>query len=77
MADQSGFEEYTGFTEPEVRQLCQRFNMDFEMAKSWYDGYVLTGFQHIYNPKSVVEAMRRHKSRDSFLQTIFPVKILL
>ncbi len=69
MADQSGFEEYTGFTEPEVRQLCQRFNMDFEMAKSWYDGYVLTGFQHIYNPKSVVEAMRRHKFSNYWTST--------
>ncbi len=61
MTDQSVFEEYTGFTEPEVRELCQRFGMDFIKTKNWYDGYELTDFKHIYNPKSVVEAMRRHK----------------
>ena len=31
--------------------------MDFVETSSWYDGYMLTRFHHIYNPKSVVEAM--------------------
>lgn len=61
MIDQDIFEEYTGFTEEEVQELCERFQMDFTETRSWYDGYGLTQFQHIYNPKSVVEAMRRHK----------------
>lgn len=69
MTDQSVFEEYTGFTEPEVRALCERFGMDFEETKSWYDGYELTGFKHIYNPKSVVEAMRRHKFSNYWTST--------
>lgn len=57
MTDQKVFEEYTGFTEMEVRVLCGRFGMDFEEVGSWYDGYMLKKFKHIYNPKSVVEAM--------------------
>jgi len=35
--------------------------MDFTLASSWYDGYMFTNFCHIYNPKSVVEAMRHHR----------------
>lgn len=57
MTSQKMFEEYTGFTEEEVKVLCVRFGMDFEKTSSWYDGYQFKRFQHIYNPKSVVEAM--------------------
>lgn len=57
MTDQKALEEYTGFTQEEVEALCRRFDMDFVEASSWYDGYLFTNFQHIYNPKSVVEAM--------------------
>ena len=41
--------------------LCERFDMDFVETRRWYDGYMFYKMQHIYNPKSVVEAMRRHK----------------
>ncbi len=61
MTDQDVFEEYTGFTEEEVKELCSRFDMDFLRTGSWYDGYVFTRFRHIYNPKSVTESMRRRK----------------
>lgn len=61
MLDQGFFEEYTGFTDGEVKELCERFSMDFAQAGSWYDGYQFTRFTHIYNPKSVVEAMLRHR----------------
>ncbi len=61
MTDQKDLEEYTGFTEGEVKELCDRFDMDFKEIGSWYDGYVFKRWKHIYNPRSVVEAMR---SRD-------------
>ena len=57
MTDQKALEEFTGFTEDEVQALCKRFGMDFMETSSWYDGYRFKKFQHIYNPKSVVEAM--------------------
>ncbi len=60
MTDQKMFEEYTGFTETEVQALCRQYDMDFEETNSWYDGYRLRTYQHIYNPKSVVEAMSCH-----------------
>ncbi len=58
MTNQKLLEEYTGFTDTEVRALCERFDMDFADACSWYDGYMLRKFRHVYNPKSVVEAMQ-------------------
>lgn len=57
MTNQRNFEEYTGFTEEEVKSLCVRFGMDFVEAGSWYDGYKFKRYKHVYNPKSVVEAM--------------------
>lgn len=57
MTDQKALEEYTGFTEDEVKKLCEQAQMDFAQTSSWYDGYSFTKFQHIYNPRSVVEAM--------------------
>ena len=50
-------EEYVGFTEMEVKELCQKFGMDFDEISQWYDGYSFTEFNHVYNPKAVVEAM--------------------
>ena len=69
MVDQSFFEEYTGFTEREVKALCKRYGMDFAEAGSWYDGYQFTRFRHIYNPKSVVEAMLRHRFSNYWTST--------
>lgn len=63
MIDQNVFEEYTGFTEQEVKELCKRFDMDFAQTSNWYDGYRFRQYQHVYNPRSVVAAMKcRHFS---------------
>ena len=49
--------EYFGFTEDEVKALCKKFHRDFEEIKAWYDGYLMPGNVHLYNPCSVVKAM--------------------
>ena len=51
--------KYFGFTEDEVKNLCDIYNMDFESVKAWYDGYSIDGY-HMYNPNSVVQAMLDH-----------------
>lgn len=67
------FEEYSmtdpvylvaffGFTEEEVSELCAQKNIDFTELQKWYDGYLLSGI-HIYNPKSVIDVMRRREFR--------------
>lgn len=53
--------EYVGFTEQEVQSLYEDYGMDFEQAKEWYDGYELGEGLHIYNPKSVVDSIRRKR----------------
>jgi len=69
MTDQGFFEEYTGFTDREVKDLCERYGMDFAEAGNWYDGYRFTEFPHVYNPKSVVEAMLRHRFSNYWTST--------
>ena len=68
MTDPGDLAEYFGFTEQEVIDLCKKYGMNFDDAKTWYDGYRLivhrqNGDKHysMYSPKSVVEAMMRHK----------------
>lgn len=36
--------EYAGFTEKEVRGLCDSYNMEYEDISSWYDGYKVTDY---------------------------------
>ncbi len=48
---------YIGFTEAEVKKLCEEHCMDFETMKMWYDGYVFKNGEHVYNPKSVIDAI--------------------
>ena len=56
MTNQKRLAEFTGFTEEEVQQLCERYHMSFEQTKDWYDGYTVNGIS-IYNPRSVTSAM--------------------
>ena len=56
MTNQKRLAEFTGFTESEVRKLCEKYSISFEKTKQWYDGYNVNGTS-IYNPKSVVEAI--------------------
>ena len=68
MTDASPIEEFTGFTEQEVQDLCEQYQMSFAETKQWYDGYCVDGIS-IYNPKSVVEAMLRGKFSNYWTQT--------
>ena len=76
MTDPGKLAEFFGFTEAEVKQLCDKYQMDFEEAKAWYDGYHLISngiekdtLYSMYSPKSVVEAMLRHKFGTYWNQT--------
>ncbi len=76
MADPWDFAEYFGFTEDEVKGLCDIWQMSFEETKAWYNGYRLVSHSRfgdrvfsMYNPKSVVEAMLRHKFGPYWNQT--------
>ena len=76
MTDPGSLAEYFGFTEQEVFEICEKYGMSFEKAKIWYDGYRLIVHQKekdecysMYSPKSVVEAMLRHRFGTYWNQT--------
>jgi len=52
--------EFYGFTEDEVKSLCDEHGLNFDTVKKWYNGYLING-QHMYNPHSVYSAILDHK----------------
>ena len=68
MIDPAELWEFFGFTEEEVCDLCGERDIDFSGLQKWYDGYLLNG-NHIYNPKSVVDVMRRRRFKSYWTGT--------
>ena len=63
------FGTYVGFTEDEVRKFCTDYNQDFAKMKQWYDGYSFRGVNSIYNPNSVMKAIRNDDFDSYWTQT--------
>lgn len=57
------FSRYFGFTEDEVKELCAEDGVDFSMMKRWYDGYSFEHEKSVYNPNSVMYALRNRDFR--------------
>ena len=68
MLDAGILAPYIGFTEDEVRNLCEKYHRDFYKVKNWYDGYLLEEYQ-VYNPKAVVSVMLKDKFRSYWSET--------
>ena len=56
MISSKRFTKYFGFTEDEVKNLCEKYCMEYESVKRWYNGYLIDGM-HMYNPNSVYLAL--------------------
>ena len=69
MIDPGPLAEYVGFTEKEVEALCQKYQMDINEIKNWYDGYSFEEVESVYSPKSVVSCMRLGKLGNYWNQT--------
>lgn len=63
------FGEYVGFTEEEVRKLCLDYGADYTKMKLWYDGYQFRNIGSVYNPNSVMEAIRNDDFDSYWTQT--------
>ena len=49
---------YFGFTKDEVEGLAMKHDMDFDELEKWYDGYQIGSEMTMFNPNSVMEAIR-------------------
>lgn len=63
------FAEYAGFTEADVQTLCTKHHRDFSLMKQWYDGYSLDPAGSVYNPNSVMKALRSNKFYSYWTET--------
>ncbi|MDO5151383.1 MAG: AAA family ATPase [Oscillospiraceae bacterium] len=68
MTDSGELTKYFGFTENEVKELCCKYDMNFDSVRAWYNGYLIDGM-HMYNPNSVSQAMRKHKIKSYWKDT--------
>lgn len=60
---------YVGFTEEEVKILCKNYTMDFGKVQKWYDGYSFSRVKSVYNPNSVIEAMKSEEIGNYWTQS--------
>lgn len=65
MAKSPMFSDYFGFTDEEVNMLferylgqCEKPEVTREGLRLWYDGYATASGKRVYNPRSVVQALR-------------------
>lgn len=63
------FAEFTGFTESEVRRLCEKYEMNFDEVRDWYDGYDFPELGAIYNPYSVMCVIEERSCRSFWRET--------
>ena len=63
------FAGFVGFTEEEVKRICEEKNKDFEKMKLWYDGYTVGEKHSIYNPYSVMHAVSSGKFKSYWKKT--------
>ena len=46
-----------GFSAEEVRDLCGKYKMDYDLLAEWYDGYQIGGCKNMFNPTAVMTAL--------------------
>ncbi len=59
---------FIGFSEEEVRSLCERHHVSFANARRWYDGYSL-GDMHLYNPRAIVQLVTNKQFKSYWSET--------
>ena len=69
MVSPGRFAEFVGFTEEEVKKLCEQESIDFSSMKQWYDGYAFGRMGSVYNPNSVMRALQDREFRSYWTET--------
>ncbi len=60
---------FFGFSKDEVRALCQKHDMPFDEMERWYDGYAMSKAGSMFNPNSVMSAIRDGEFHDYWGKT--------
>lgn len=55
---------YFGFTKDEIEEAVSKSDVSMEELREWYDGYYIEGEGHIFNPKSVSDALNEGICKD-------------
>ena len=69
MIDPGPLASYVGFTEAEVKKLCEEYHMELSEIRNWYDGYSFEEVPSVYSPKSVISCMRLGRLGNYWNQT--------
>ncbi len=59
-----------------AQMLCDKYHQNFDALKTWYDGYEFAGYGSIYNPYSVMRAIRDARCRSFWQKTSSPESLL-
>ena len=59
MIDSGDMATFFGFTKSEVKTLAEKHGFDFDELEKWYDGYQIGGECSMFNPNSVMQALRK------------------
>ena len=60
MVKPGGMAGFFGFTKAEVKVVAAKNGMDYDELEKWYDGYQIGNELSIFNPNSVMTAVREH-----------------
>ena len=69
MVESGVLDSYFGFTANEVRQLCDKYGLDYDECCRWYDGYHFRIAGEMFNPKSLVQAISRKRCGNYWSQS--------
>ncbi len=69
MVEPVNMAQFFGFTKDEVKTLADKHGMDFDELVKWYDGYQIGDEPSIFNPNSVIQAIRSRRCRSYWATT--------
>ena len=69
MVDPADMARFFGFTKEEVQTLADKYHSDFDELEKWYDGYQIGDEPSMFNPNSVMQAVRKRKCRSYWAST--------
>ncbi len=69
MVEPMDMARYFGFTKDEVRALAEKHSVDFDELVKWYDGYQIGDEPSMFNPNSVMQALRSRRCRSYWAST--------